>query len=228
MMQLSKRLQRIADFVRDGDRLIDVGTDHAYIPIWLLLNGKVSQAAATDIRSGPLERARIDAAYYGVSDRLRLAQCDGLARFGPEDADTVIIAGMGGETIIGILEAAPWVRQKRLILQPQTKQAELRAYLSSRHCAITDAALVYDAGRIYLVWLVAAGEMPPWCAVDAALLQHRDPLLRPYLDDRMKRLRKRLHGLEAAARRDDETLSILREELSQLETIYHEVSLWQT
>ena len=105
-MQLSGRLRRIADFIQPGDRIIDVGTDHAYIPIWLLLQDPGATAVATDIRPGPLERARIDAEYYGVADRLRLLLCDGLALCRPEDADTVVLAGMGGETMAGILAAA--------------------------------------------------------------------------------------------------------------------------
>lgn len=226
-MQLSKRLQRIADFVRPGDRIIDVGTDHAYIPIWLLLNGKTTRAAATDIRSGPLERARTDAAYYGVSEELILQQCDGLALCDPDDVDTIIIAGMGGETIIGILENAPWVRQKRLILQPQSKQNELRCYLSDAGYTISDATLVYDMGRIYLIWLVEAGKMPLFQGVDGPLLAHRDPLLKPYLDDRIKRMRKQLHGIESAAHADKAQSESLRIQLTKLEEIYLEVKTWQ-
>lgn len=226
-MQLSKRLKCIADYVLPGDRVIDVGTDHAYIPIWLLLNHIIEEATATDIRSGPLERARLDAERYGVSEALRLAQCDGLAACDPDSVDTVIIAGMGGETILGILSAAPWVREKRLILQPQTKQDELRCWLAGQGCAIRDASLCDDTGRIYLVWLVEAGEMPQFCGVDTALLNKRDELLRPYLDDQIKRLRKRLRGVEGAAAPDEEMISALRGRLAELEKIYHEVSTWQ-
>ena len=226
-MQLSKRLQCIADYVRPGDRIIDVGTDHAYIPIWLLLNQKVAAAVATDIRSGPLERARADAQFYGVAERLRLVQCDGLALAQPDEIDTVIIAGMGGETIAGILSAAPWTIEKRLILQPQTKQAELRAWLSAHGYAISDAALSYDTGRIYLVWLVEAGEMPPFRGVDGPLLAHRDPLLKPYLEDQLKKARKRLSGIQAAARPDETLLRSARLHLETLEEIYHEVLKWQ-
>ena len=88
-MQLSGRLQKIAAFIPPGDRIIDVGTDHAYIPIWLLLQDPAATAIATDIRPGPLERARADAAYYGVADQLKLPvkyigvgeQADDLIRF---------------------------------------------------------------------------------------------------------------------------------------------------
>ncbi len=226
-MQLSKRLQRIADFIHPGERIVDVGTDHAYIPIWLLLNGIVTDAAATDIRSGPLDLARRDTERYGVAQRLKLLQCDGLAQCHPEDVDTIIIAGMGGDTISGILDRAPWAMEKKLILQPQTKQAELRGYLSAHGVAIKDAVLAYDTGRIYLIWMVSAGEMPPFRGVDGALLSHRDPLLRPYLDELLKRHRNRLHGLEAAANPDAQQIAALRQELSRLEDIYHEVITWQ-
>ena len=226
-MQLSNRLQRIADYVRPGDRLADVGTDHAYIPIWLLLNKTIPSAIATDIRSGPLERAITDADRYGVSGKLKFIQCDGLSEIAPEEVDTVIVAGMGGETIIGILAAAPWIREKRLILQPQTKQAELRDWLGERGFAITDASLVYDSGRIYLVWLVEEGRMPPFPGVESALLMRRDALLKPYLEDQMKRLRKRLYGLTQAAAQDEALCEELSAELKRLEELYQEVSKWQ-
>ena len=178
-MVLSRRLQRIADFIRPGDRIIDVGTDHAYIPIWLLKKDSRATAIATDIRPGPLDRARADAEQFGVADRLTLRLCDGLALCSPEEADTVILAGMGGETMIGILSAAPWTKEKRLILQPQTKQKELRDWLAAQGYAIVDAALVHDTGRLYLVWCVEAGAMPEFHGVDHALLERRDALLKP-------------------------------------------------
>ena len=226
-MQLSARLQQIASFVRPGDRVIDVGTDHAYIPIWLLKNGLVRSAIATDIRSGPLERASADARRFGVADTLTLRLTDGLLGCAAEEADTVIIAGMGGETMIGILSAAPWAKDKRLILQPQTKQDQLRRWLGEHGLAITDAALVHDTGRIYLVWLVEAGEMAPFRGVDAALLTRRDPLLKPYLEEQIKRARKQLHGLGQSATADPAQLSALQGQLENLETIYHEVQQWQ-
>ncbi len=226
-MHLSKRLQRIADYIRPGDRIIDVGTDHAYIPIWLLLKDREAKAIATDIRPGPLERARIDAARYGVSDRLDFIECDGLTQCDPGWADTIIIAGMGGETIAGILEGAPWSRQKRLILQPQTKQNELRDYLADNGFSILDASLAFDNGRLYLIWLVGAGEMPPFRGVDSALLLHRDPLLKPYLEDQIKRLRRIARGVGSASDSDEALAAQLRERLAQLEEIYHEVITWQ-
>lgn len=226
-MVLSKRLQCIADYIRPGDRIVDVGTDHAYIPIWLLKKDPDTSAIATDIRSGPLDRARADAERYGVADRLKLLLCDGLALCESDSVDTVILAGMGGETMIGILESAPWTLEKHLILQPQTKQAELRAWLTEHGYAINDASLVHDNGRLYLVWQITAGEMPPFHGVDEALLRKQDALLKPYLEEQIKRLRKQLNGV-AHAQRDEEGLGEkLRAELDELETVYQEVKTWQ-
>lgn len=225
-IQLSPRLRRIAACVPQGSTVVDVGTDHAYIPIWLLQEGVSERAYATDIRPCPLERAREDAARHGVADRLTLWLCDGLALCPPEAVDTVILAGMGGETMRGILERAPWALEKRLVLQPQTKLSELRRWLAEQGLAVLDAALADDAGRIYLIWLVGAGEPDGETAVDAPLLRRRDPLLRPWLADRIKRTGKELHGLESARTPDEAALAARRRELSELNRILREVSAW--
>ena len=226
-IQLSPRLQRIADYVTPGSRVLDVGTDHAYIPIWLLQTGRCVDAIASDIRPGPLHNAEKDAEKYGVASRLELRLCDGLSGCCPEDADTVIIAGMGGETIVGILEAAPWVWDKHLILQPQTKQPELRDWLRARGLAISDAALSYDAGRIYLIWSVHRGSMADYGFYDPPLLTRREPLLKPYTEDRIKRLRKQIQGVSASSRSDPALLEALRQELEESLTIHEEVLSWQ-
>ena len=225
-IQLSPRLRRIAAFVPQGSTVVDVGTDHAYLPIWLLQEGLSERAYATDLRPGPLTRAREDARRCGVGERLTLWLCDGLALCPPEDVDTVILAGMGGETMRGILERAPWALEKRLILQPQTKLPELRRWLAARGLAVLDAALADDAGRIYLIWLLGAGEMDPEAAVDAPLLWRRDPLLRPWLAERIKRSGKELHGLEVARTPDAAAIAARRRELSELHRILREGSAW--
>ena len=224
---LSPRLQRIADYVLSGEKVIDVGTDHAYIPIWLLQSGVCAAAAATDIKPGPLANAARDAEKYGVDKKLALLLCDGLSGCSADMADTIIIAGMGGETIMGILDAAPWAWEKRLILQPQTKQPELRTWLTQRGLAVLDAALAYDAGRIYLVWLVGRGEMRPCANVDPILVDKRDPLLKPYTEDHIKHLRKQIQGMERSGRSDPELLAACRAELAELLRLHEEVLSWQ-
>lgn len=156
LFQLNPRLKAAADFVRNGKKFVDVGTDHAYLPIWLLKSGKCPQAIATDLREGPILQATHNAFRYRVQNRLILRQCDGLASVHPDEADDIAIAGMGGELIVSILEQAPWVRdkQKRLILQPMTAAEVLRQYLCSSGFAILKECAIRDSGHIYTVMQV--------------------------------------------------------------------------
>jgi tRNA (adenine22-N1)-methyltransferase len=110
-----------------------VGTDHGYLPVYLAQSGKARRIMATDIRRAPLERAVTTAADFGLSDRIEFALTDGLDGIDGTQFDTVVIAGMGGETIAGILERAPWTKavHVRLILQPQTKLGVLRNWLDN-------------------------------------------------------------------------------------------------
>ena len=159
-LELTPRLRQIAAWVRQGAHLADVGTDHAYLPVWLTLQGRVASAIASDLRRGPLDRAQETGRRYGVGDRITFRLGNGLAAVAPEECDTVLIAGMGGETIWGILAAAPWTRDGRhtLLLQPQTKIEELRLRLCENGYAVTREHLVRDKGKLYVVMTVTAGE----------------------------------------------------------------------
>ena len=133
MIRLTKRLEAIKNRITPGGRVIDVGTDHGMLPVYLAENGLAVSLAATDINAEPLARGKELAAEHGVQDRISFVLTDGLRGVGPE-FDTVVIAGMGGETMISILEAAPWVRENRvqLILQPQSKFGDLTLWLSAQ------------------------------------------------------------------------------------------------
>ena len=142
--KLPPRLAAIAALVPDGARLADVGTDHALLPIRLLLDGKIQSAVATDIRPGPLSRAKENAYAAGVQD-LSCVLCDGLTGISPDSVDTVVIAGMGGENIAAILRAAPWACRNALcILQPMSRPEELRAALPSLGLTIRAERLVRE------------------------------------------------------------------------------------
>lgn len=224
---LSKRLACIAAFVAPGSRVIDVGTDHGYIPAYLMENGVCSRVIASDIRSGPLKRAEITARNAGVYDSMEFILCPGLEKCPPDAVDTVIIAGMGGETIISILEAAPWAREKQLIIQPQSKLSELREWLAHNGYAIGDARLVSDTGRLYLVWLVSAGCMEGESVIDPQLVAGRDPLLPAYLEGEIKKKLKICCGMSAASACDPAALEKCRRELLQLQELREEVKKWQ-
>ena len=160
-MELTARLQSVADQVPQGAAFADIGTDHAYLPVWLLLNGRIRHAIAADLREGPLNSARETAEQYGVSHQVSFRLCNGLADISADEVDTIAIAGMGGETIASILAAAPWTADGRhtLLLQPMTKVETLRSFLAEHGYAIRREALVREKDTLYTLMLVEAGEM---------------------------------------------------------------------
>lgn len=199
-LELTPRLQLLADWVPQGARFADIGTDHAYLPVWLTLQGRLHCAIASDLRKRPLERARETGRIYGAENiDYRLA--NGLADVQPEEADVIAIAGMGGETIAAILESAPWTAdgQHTLLLQPMTKDHELRRYLMEHGYCITREALVYDRGTIYPVMEVTAGRMELSLGQlygGAKLMQ--DPLGERYLIEKIIRLLGMVAGMNRA------------------------------
>ena len=138
---LTKRLAACAALVTPGGVVCDVGTDHAYLPAELLRRGQCTRAVATDIHAGPLEAAKRTLTEAGVLEQAELFLCDGLAQVQPEGITDVVIAGMGGETIIHILEDCPWRRQVHLILQPMTKIPDLRRWLAEQGFSWTEQAV---------------------------------------------------------------------------------------
>lgn len=204
-LNLPPRLLKIASFVRRGARLADVGTDHGYIPVWLSLNGICAAVSATDIRPGPLSRASASARDAGMEDKITFTLCDGLDGVGAFDPDSIIIAGMGGETIAGILARAPWTRENRqLILQPASKPEKLRRWLSGSGYVITEEHLVRDSGRIYPIILARGGEDMSNMSAAEFFIGHwdkirNDPLFEEYLEIEIERMSRAVRGMEEAA-----------------------------
>ncbi|WP_325200065.1 tRNA (adenine(22)-N(1))-methyltransferase [Oscillibacter sp.] len=195
--ELTPRLRLLADWVPSGARLADIGTDHGYLPVWLRLRGRVGSAIACDLREGPLAHARETGRSYGV-DGIDYRLGNGLAVVSPEEADAVVIAGMGGENIAAILARAPWTADGRhiLLLQPQTRAETLRAFLAENGYAIRREALVEDRGVIYPVIEAGGGEMSLTLGQlhgGAALL--RDPLGERYIIQKIIRLQTAVAGL---------------------------------
>lgn len=227
--KLPPRLAAIASLVPDGARLADVGTDHALLPICLLLDGKIQSAVATDIRPGPLSRAKENAYAAGVQG-LSSILCDGLSGVSPDSVDTVVIAGMGGENIAGILRAAPWAcRDALLILQPMSRPEELRAALPSLGLSIRAEHLVRDAGRLYSILVVLAGVPEELSAGDLYCgkysLLSGDPLFADLLSEQEKRLETAIQGLERSGRESDRerlnTLRLAAADIAEMRRKYH-------
>lgn len=201
-LALQPRLQLLADMVPAGSRLADVGTDHGYLPVYLLQQGRISRAIASDIVDGPLQHARQTAAEYEV-DGIDFRLCPGLDAIAPHEADTVVIAGMGGETIQAILTAAPWTADGShlLLLQPMTKVEYLRKWLVDKGYAFTEERLVWDKDHLYPVFAVRGGTQPPLTAAQqyGGVLLDGDPLYGAYLDERIGKLQKAVEGLQKSS-----------------------------
>lgn len=151
LFTLGGRLQLCASMVRPGTALADIGTDHAYLPIWLAKQGLVSRAIAADIRPGPLQSAQQNIRRYRVEELVSTRLSDGLEAIFSVEADDIVIAGMGGEMMIQIIKNASWLRdgEKRLILQPMTSVPQLREFLAGEGFAVLREQAAVEDGHAY-------------------------------------------------------------------------------
>lgn len=234
LFALSPRLQAIADLVPSGTRLADIGTDHGRLPVWLIRQGIITGAVASDLRPGPLGKAQALARRWEVADRLSFRLCDGLAKIAPDEAQTVVIAGMGGETIADILERTFWSRDSghRYILQPMSGQDGLRRYLSAHGFAIRREVLVEEGEALYVILLAQPGEMAPltegeiWVGRQERGME--SPLRGRYLAQEVKKLHRAVEGLERSeAPGDGPKLAQYRLAAEQAEALKEEWEQWQ-
>lgn len=209
-IELTPRLRMVAGLVPDGARLADVGTDHAYLPAALVLEGKIPAAIAADLRQGPLSRAKTTVRNCGLTGKIAFRLCDGLSGIGPGEIDAAVIAGMGGGTIADILAAVPWTRERDvpLVLQPMSSMPDLREWLGENGYRIVTERLAREGGILYTAFLVRAGEMPPMSPAELWAGKNRpDPLRGAWLDQWLAKTQRALEGLRqssqeiAAARR---------------------------
>ncbi len=152
---LSPRLKMCAEFI-SGKKIVDIGTDHAYLPVYLALGGEIDSAIAADINPEPLKRGENNIAKYGVEDTVTVRLSDGLDSIAPEEADDIVIAGMGGELIAKIVLRTAWTKNpsKHLILQPMSRPEVLREQLFLNGYDIKKEKCVVSEGRLYTVMSV--------------------------------------------------------------------------
>ena len=213
-LELSPRLRMVASLIPAGARLADVGTDHAYLPVALILEGKIPWAVAADLRRGPLDRARATVRQYGLTGRTAFRLCNGLTGIRPDEVDAVAIAGMGGETIAAILSAAPWVRTEDvpLILQPMSSFPDLRGWLQGNGFAIQEERLAREGEMLYTALLVRTGEMEPMSPAELwAGKNVSTPLRGAWLDRWLARTRRALEGMAQG-----QNVSCRRQELEEV------------
>ena len=173
---LSGRLLACCDFVKPGDRVADIGCDHGYLGIYLLHKGIAGAVIASDINEGPLQSAVRNSEKFGVRDKISFYLSDGVRNI-PREFDTMVCAGMGGDTMVSILSAAPWLQSKqyRLILQCQSKAPLLRKYLSDNSWHIAQEKVLKDGKFLYTImevlWQPDAPKLTPaQCYIPPALV----------------------------------------------------------
>lgn len=161
-MELSERLQAVADMVAEGSRVADIGCDHGYTSIYLVKEGKCPHIIAMDVKKGPLERAKANISKYLVSDYIEVRLSDGTEALQEKEADTLLMSGMGGRLTIEILKRT-FMRLGKdfmLVLQPQSEIFLVRAFLREEGIKIIDEAMVLDQGKYYQV--MKAGREELW------------------------------------------------------------------
>lgn len=223
MLKISKRLMAVAGLVPEGGCLADVGTDHGYVPIWLLENGRISSAIAMDINRGPLLRAEENRDKYGFTDCMELRLSDGLSKLRPGEAETLLIAGIGGPLMVRILEDGARVLEdiSTLVLSPHSDIPLVRRYLLSHGFRIEDEIMLTDEGKYYTAMKVVHGCGVSWTETEylfgRCLLQRRHPVLLEYLKKEKRLYIKIRENLEEKGRRRTKRYGEVSAYLKELE-----------
>lgn len=218
---LSERMLRTAAMVSHGNRTADIGCDHAYTAIYLVEQEIAPQVVAMDVRKGPLSRAAENVKRFGMEEKISLRLSDGLTALLPGEADTLLIAGMGGPLMERILSAFPDVvaAAKELVLQPQSDIASLRRFLHKTGFRITKEDILFEEGKFYIILRAEHGPDDEWTE-DEYLYgkwfgREAYPVLQAFLSEESRKGREVLAGLEhvttdKARKRREEVLHQLK------------------
>ena len=197
LLQMQPRLQMLSELVPNGARLADIGTDHGYLPVYLRQHNRINFAIAADVGQEPLQHAVRTASEYGVTG-VDFRLCDGLKGVGADEVDTIVIAGMGGQTIIHILSQAPWTKMPgkyTLLLQPMTKGGELRRWLADNGYCFTAERLVWDKDFLYPIMVVTGGRQElSEIQQEYGVCLAYDPLYGDFLDRQIAKLQRAAAG----------------------------------
>ena len=221
---ISKRLETVASFVSQGAVLLDVGSDHAYLPIELVEKGHIERAIAGEVVVGPYQSAVKNVENHGLSDKIQVRLANGLAAFNESDQVSVItIAGMGGRLIASILEEGfdKLAHVERLILQPNNREDDLRNWLQDHGFQIIAESILEEAGKFYEILVVEAGQMK---------LSARDTRFGPFLSKEVspvfvqkwqKEAEKLQFALGQIPEKNQEERQILAEKIQAIKEVLH-------
>lgn len=208
-MKLKGRLKLIYDMIPQCDTLCDIGTDHALIPAYALLNKRCRRAIATDMRKGPLVQTKQTLKAYNLQSIMDLRLGNGLEAISMDEADVIVIAGMGGVLITELMgnQLDKAKKAKRIILQPMYAQEVVRPFLWQHGFTVIDEALTREGKKLYQVLAVVYDETASapcmkdhlYEVIGEGLINNRDPLLEDWLCDRIKKQRKIVNGMRSAA-----------------------------
>ena len=227
-MKLTDRLLKIASLVTEGKRVADIGTDHGYIPVYLLNKGHVDFAILADVNKGPLENARSEVRHNNLTEKVDLRLGSGIEVLNENEVDEVIIAGMGGILISELLEAKKSVAHNldKLILQPMQAQDELRRYLLNNGYEILDEVLVKEDFRIYEIIVAKYTgkntnvEDEIYYEVGNKLIENKDPLLNELVDKKIFMYNSILKKLEGKTGEEiEKKIQLSNDKISKLEKL---------
>ena len=217
-ISLDRRLMAAAEFVRPQAVVADIGTDHAYLPVFLVKQGIAARAVASDINEGPVLRAKKNVTEAGLSDKIEVLRRDGLCGYENSGVTDIIICGMGGELIAQVLGDAKFTANEgvRLILQPMTKAAELRRFLVSSGYSIIGEKLAEDDGKIYqIICAEYSGFVEPYTEAELLIGKSFDgkdgELFAKLAEKTVAELKKRKSGLEKSGRSADFEDTIIKD-----------------
>lgn len=199
-VKLTPRLQCVADTVKPCRFIADIGTDHAYIPVYLVQNGIADKAVASDVVDGPVKIARANIAQFCLTDKISVVRAYGLKS--AIGADTAVIAGMGGKLICDILSADMDIAESigNFVLQPMTCQYELRKFLHCSGFKITEERLAKEDNKIYNIIAVSRGRQEFddefYYYTGKYIFDNNDKLLAEYLHKRANVLKRRINGMK--------------------------------
>jgi len=207
MINLKGRLEKVASMAGRCSKPADIGTDHAYLPIYLVQSGMCPMAIATDIKKGPLRKAEKNIIKYHMQDKIELRLGDGLIPVKDDGCDVIIIAGMGGVLIRDIIEKSVDTAKnaKFIVMQPMYAEEALREFLFRNGFNITEESLAKHEGKIYPVIKAAYDgisreEENFHLHIGRRLFEQRDPLLKEFLKKRIKRQERIVQGMAKSAR----------------------------
>lgn len=195
MFNLGNRLKTVSQFVRRGSSVVDIGTDHAYLPVYLVTENISEKALACDLRKGPLFNAQKTVEQNNLTDKIELRLSDGLEKVNPDDGDDILICGMGGILITDILSKAEWLKNPRyrLVLQPQSHCEQVRRFLTCNGFDIINEKSCEESGKLYNVIVAEYSgdvkEYPDWFYYFGSLIYEHDEISCQITDRTIKLLK---------------------------------------